>query len=186
MEKIVINKKDFKQLYDVACHDWKLEFDKYLTKYVFSDTIDFEMSFIEKMKNACTSEQLPIFEKVFKSFLPKDEFEGIVNYSSFCKISGLKEWYLYEFEDHIDPKKSLAQEQLSQIEYYFGKNWKKDWNNKNQNKYAPYFDIINGRLVFLDSSDSCFSTYGGAAYFKDKKTSDFVGNIFLSIYENLL
>lgn len=187
MKKVSINKKDFLPLYNIACSGWKTKFDNFLKDYIFSDTIDFDESFILEMKNACTSEQLPIFNKIFKGFLPKSKFDGIVDYESFCKVSGMQEWNLNDFKEHTNPEKAFALEQLSQIEAYFGKDWKKDWKNKNQYKYYPVFNVNDkGKLVFYCTA-SHFSRFAGeVAFFPDDETATFIGQTFISIYEKLL
>lgn len=187
MTKITINKSEFKKLYDVACSDWKKKFDEFLKEFIFTDTIDFSEDFINKMKNACTSDQLPIFNSIFKDFLPKSIFDGIKDYKSFCKVAGVYEWTLEEFNDSTNPIKLFAQEQISQIEAYFGKNWKKDWKNKNQCKYYPYFKVDNnGVIAFHGCSYHCDGFSCGVAYFETEEITTFVGKTFTSIYQNLL
>lgn len=187
MKKISINKKDFQPLYNIACSGWKTKFDTFLKDYIFSDTIDFDESFILEMKKACTSDQLPVFNKIFKNYLPKSKFDEITDYDSFCKVSGYHKWELEDFKEHTNPKKALALEQLAQIEEYFGKDWKKNWKNKSQYKYFPVFDITDkGSLVFRSAHSRYYCFGGEVAFFPDEETATFVGKTFISIYEDLL
>lgn len=101
-------------------------------------------------------------------------FNKIKNYSDVCKE-------LYEKEETCPIKK------IKQIERLFNSFWKKDWKNKNQEKWYPYFEYTSsGGLVFYSSSYCYFSTYGPVAFYKDKETSDFVGKTFLDIYKEIL
>lgn len=62
---VTIKKSDFKPLYDIACPEWKSKFNAFLIPFHFQDTIPFEEKFIEEMRKACTSSQIPVFESIF-------------------------------------------------------------------------------------------------------------------------
>lgn len=65
MNVVSIKKTDFKKLYDIACSGWKTNFDDYLKPFMFSDSIDFKQDFINQMRKACTTDQLPVFNELF-------------------------------------------------------------------------------------------------------------------------
>lgn len=87
--------------------------------------------------------------------------------------------YLQEKEESCPYKK------LKQIERLFNGNWKKNWLDNTQRKYYPYFIASGGRLVFDDSGYVLDCYTGQVAYFKDEKTSTFVGKTFIDIYKEL-
>jgi hypothetical protein len=72
---------------------------------------------------------------------------------------------------------------IKQIEKLFNDNWKVNLTDPNQAKYYPYFEIKSSGLVFGGSSYSYCSFFGRVAFYKDSKTSDFVGKTFLKEYE---
>lgn len=112
--------------------------------------------------------------------------ENVKDYKTFCKVTGLKEWLAVEFLTKTNPVKALAQEKLAQIEYYFGKDWKKDWADHSQYKYYPYFNVDkSGGLGFVDCGD-LGSTRGVVAYFETKEIATYVGKTYIDLYKDLL
>lgn len=104
---------------------------------------------------------------------PEDLFSEIRNYSDVCKKLGENEVY-------------CPYQQIKQIEKLFNGDWKKNWDNKNQSKYYPYFEQKSSGLVFYYSY-SCYDDFSGqVAVYKDSKTSDFVGKTFIDIYKRLM
>lgn len=118
---------------------------------------------------------------------PEDLFSKINNYSDVCKE--LNEQELTEknysfIKNKKDRLKQLAFGKLKQIERLFNGDWIAIFNGSQQNWY-PYFTPAGGSLVFCFSS--YFSDYcGGVGFFKDRKTSDFVGKGFIDIYRELI
>jgi len=113
---------------------------------------------------------------------------SITTYGEVCKALKEKSYSLKDFEwaDEEDAEKLLAFAQLKQIERLYNENWIKDWSNKNQYKYYPYFTLNgSGGLVFYFSSSYHYTCSGQVGFFKDQKTSDYVGKTFISIYEKL-
>lgn len=109
----------------------------------------------------------------------------------------LKDISLFDrIKDYSDVYKELNEEEkqspfdkIKQIERLFNGSWKKDRNNINQEKWYPYFYIVSGSLVFSVSScrhhrSSIFS--GQVGFYKDEKTSDFIGKTFIKIYEEIM
>jgi hypothetical protein len=183
---IKIDKKDFKKLYDKACEAWTRKFNEKFAKFMFVDYIEFEDSYLEEMRVACTSEQLEIFNSIFKEFLPKNKFEGIKDYKSFCKISGKKELELSMFEFLDNPKKSLAQAKINQYEDYFNSEQKLDWDNHDQAKWYVWYNTGSCSLAFLGVDYYYFDFGGGAGYFINRETAEFVGKTFIDDYKNLI
>lgn len=106
-----------------------------------------------------------------KKLLVKDLF-SITSYKEVCEILG-------EMEESCSYKK------IKQIERLFNGGWKKDWSDSSQKKWYPYFNLEAGSLVFGRSHCHSYCFDGQVAYFKDEKTSTFVGKTFIDIYEVL-
>ena len=112
----------------------------------------------------------------------------ITSYKEVCKALDEQEYTENNFENTYDCEKLLAFAKLKQIERLYNGNWVKDWSNKNQYKYYPYFTLnSSGGLVFSFSCHYCFILIccGQVGFFKDQKTSDYIGKTFISIYEKL-
>lgn len=101
-------------------------------------------------------------------------FDRIKTYKDVCK--------------ELKEKESICPyTKLKQIEKLFNGSWIKDWTNRNQQKWYPYFDFDSpGGLVFYGSdSRYCFSN-GGVAFYKDRETSDYVGKTFINEYLDVI
>lgn len=104
---------------------------------------------------------------------PEDLFSKIKNYSDVCRELG-------ESEQNCPYKK------IKQIEKLFNGDWVKDWRNKNQPKYYPYFEYVGSGLVFAGSHYDGSYACGQVAFYQDKQTSDFIGKTFPSIYREIM
>lgn len=185
---IKIKKKEFQKLYSLACNNWIPKLNEKFKTQIFSEELEFEESFFEEMRKACTKEQLEVFNIIFKSYIKEeiDYTKTVKNYSDVCKELKIKELTEKDFKQFgDDAKKMLAFHQLKNIEKLFNKGWTPDFNNF-EYKYYPYFIYNNGGLSFFVSH--CFSCYfdGCVALFKDRNTSNFIGKIFLNIYKNII
>lgn len=188
---ITINKKDFQELFDISCKDWKKKFKEKFVEFLFVDTISFEESFLDEMETACTKEQLPIFKKIFKEYQKEDLF-SISGYSEVCKRLNERELTESDF-NHLPEyliRKNLMFSKLQQIAKLFNGNWKVNILDSNQHKWYNYFSfsVAGGGLVFDCSGRYDRYCYGGmVVYFKDKKTANFIGNHpeFIKLYQEL-
>lgn len=183
---VTIKKTEFKELYDLACSDWKTKLDAKFAKFLFSDSLELEESFLGEMKAACDAKQLKVFCKIFKSFVNQKDLFTIKTYFAVCKELKEKELVLsnFSFLPKEYQEKALAQAQIQQIEKLFNGAWIKDWSNSNQRKYYPYYEFSNKGFSFGYS----YFDYSicQVAWFKDEETSDFVGKTFISIYKKVL
>ncbi len=120
---------------------------------------------------------------------PEDLFDIIKNYSDVCIQLGEPEinedWFAEEF-DKETKSKLVAIAKIKQIERLFNGTWIKDWSNTNQYKYYPYYRIESSGLVFFRSIYYCLSAIGQVAFYKDEKTSTFVGKTFIDLYKQII
>lgn len=87
-----------------------------------------------------------------------------------------------------ESEETCPYKQIKQIERLFNGDWEKDWNNTNQAKWYPYFNLkaSGGEVGFSRSGYHRYSSDGQVAFYKDQKTSDYVGRTFWSIYKQLI
>lgn len=120
---------------------------------------------------------------------PEDLFSKIKNYSDICKELGEEELKESDFKflHKKDRKKALNQAIISQGARLFNGDWEARFDGKQKNWY-PYFAIGSGMVLGFDSSGCIYSyCYGGfTGYFKDQKTSDFVGKLLITNYRELV
>lgn len=185
--KIQIKKSELKKLYDVACPAWKTKFDEMLKPFAFDDTVDFDSSILSTMQQACTREQLPIFNRVFKAFLPKEsDLFTISKYSQVCKRLKVKELTIKDFAflpTKQEQLKALATHQIGNIERLFNGDWTKDWSNRNQSKYYIWFEKSASGWVVSAVGDDCYcASYAVVGYYFDSKTARYCGETFIDIY----
>jgi hypothetical protein len=134
----------------------KTEIENRLDK--LEEYVSIEMDNIRKL-----AEQKPIFKDLF----------SITTYSDVCKELKEKE-------------ETCPYKMIKQIEKLFNVNWVKDWDNKNQSKWYPYYEQTGSGLVFRSSHSFYFGFAGQVAFYKDKKTSDHIGKYFIDVYKKLM
>lgn len=119
---------------------------------------------------------------------PEDLFNIVTDYSSVCKL--LKEEELFEnsyyfIKNDKARRRSLANGKIEQIQRLFNGDWLPKFDG-NQYNYYPYFTGGNGGLLgFVDSYYRCYYYVDLVAFYKDKKTSNFIGKTFIDIYREL-
>lgn len=72
--------------------------------------------------------------------------------------------------------------------------WEPNWNDYNENKYLPWFDMEKSKsnptgFRFLDSSFSYTGTYstgGSRLCFKTRELSDYAGKKFVKLYKDMM
>lgn len=186
MISVKIKKSEFKKLYDKACNTWQTKFDEMLKPFQWTDTVEIDEKMLPVMQNACKAEQLPIFQKIFKSFLPKEsDLFTITKYSEVCKRLKVKELTIKDFTFLPTKKeqlKALATHQIGNIERLFNGKWVKDWDNRSQSKYYPWFEKKASGWVVYVVSDDCYCSCAVVGYYCDSKTARYCGETFIGIY----
>jgi len=189
MDTIKIKKSSFKELYDIACEGWKNTFDEKFKKFNFSETIEFEKEFLIKMQSAYDKPQLVIFNKIFSKFLKEEnDLLKTTKYSDICKALKIKVLILKDFNylPEWQRKKTFYFHQIQNLVKYFNGNWTPNWNDTNQQKHYPYFDKKSGGWVFYGSTYYYYLSDAVVGFYKDEKTSSFVGKTFEEIYKGYL
>ena len=120
---------------------------------------------------------------------PKDLFSIIENYSDVCKELGESEFTEADFDNvgNDYSQKLLDFAKIQQISKLFNGDWKPNWKDSNERKWFPYFEIkASGGFGFSFSGYHDYYTFSAVAFYKDQKTSDFIGKKFSDIYEKLI
>lgn len=108
----------------------------------------------------------------------------ITTYKEVCKALGETECVLDDFRFHNSSeklsKKLLAVAKIEQLERLYNKDWKKDYNNKSQYKYRPWFEFIDNKWRFVYSVHLFWRDCSVVGVFKDRNASDYVGKTFLN------
>jgi hypothetical protein len=107
---------------------------------------------------------------------------SITTYKEVYKVLGEKELTLCDFKEFPEKlsKKLLATARIEQLERLYNQNWVKNYNDKNQYKYRPYFEFASNNWRFSCSIAYCWSGCSVVGVFKDEKTSSYVGKTFLN------
>jgi hypothetical protein len=63
--KTVVERTELKNIYDIACNNWKSKIEEFAKRTPFEKTVSFTEGEINTMINACTDVQLPIVSKIF-------------------------------------------------------------------------------------------------------------------------
>jgi hypothetical protein len=186
---IKIEKSEFKKLYDLACDAWKTKFDERFKNFTFSDTLEFEKSFLDEMKSACNVNQLKTFNKIFeKHLVTLNPFANIKSYSDVCSVLGEDELLEknFSFLQRERRKKALAQAKFQQIQALSWGDTIINWRDSNQRKWYNYF-TVNGLGGLVDGADSCASLFTDqAAFYKTEEDAKICAKLFLSFYEDLM
>ena len=165
-----ITKAQLKEIYDIACSTWKAKIKVYAAQDPFADSITFSKKQVAEMFVAATKEQLPVLKSIFKDY-NKDE---INNFDDVLRLIR---------EQRLNSKKQLeALEKAIFIAAAYNKGDKLDWNNSNQNKWAPYKNFSDGRLGVNGWRCSCGCPVG--LYFVRKQDAEDAIKKFPEVYND--
>jgi hypothetical protein len=100
---------------------------------------------------------------------------SITTYKDVCKILKEKEYKLSDFKDFKEAEQLLAFQQIKQIQKLYNEGSK-------NNIWYPYFYASGG---FCGSIFDGYSYVGQVCFYKDRKTSDYIGRTFENIYRKI-
>ena len=119
--------------------------------------------------------------------------DKIKTFDDVCKIAGINPELLFKqtteleyLQDTIDG--IMAFEKLLIINQVLNQGWRPDWNNRNEYKYYPYFNLAGG-FVCVDTNYVCGTAgthVGSRLCFKTKNDAEFAGRQFLDIYRTFM
>lgn len=120
-------------------------------------------------------------EETFK----EESFEGIKTFELACEALNVDPKNVYSV---IELPDEIAYKKLKVIVKAVNQGWTPDWNNTNQRKWWPWFNLSSG-FGFAGSVCDCTGTIayvGSRLCFESEEKSDFVANQFIDIYRDLL
>jgi hypothetical protein len=183
---ITIKKSEFKKLFDLSCQSWKPKLEEKLKEFIFEENIKFKEDFIEEMKKACTKEQLVVFNKIFKDYLPKDISEEVNNINSLeSRIKDFKTPYKLNTKDKLE-KTLNAIYILTHVATIYNEGAILDWKNTSVYKYLPY-KFFSGGSACVAPAVLWGSGLGSSAglYYKNSNLSEKSYNNFKQYWEDL-
>lgn len=83
--------------------------------------------------------------------------------------------------------KQVAFSDVKALEEYFNEGWTKNWSNRNEYYYYPYFErSVDGCWAFYGSYGYyCADCNGPVGFYKSKEVSDHIGKYFKDVYVTL-
>jgi hypothetical protein len=123
--------------------------------------------------------------------------ERIKSFEEACKAQGLDPEKVLpdvsNMPEHAQ-KTITAYAKLCIIQPVLNGDWKPDWNDYNQYKYYPWFDVNEDQskpsgfgLSFYDYGyDYTLAYLGSRLYYKDRETAEYAGETFIAEYEDLV
>jgi hypothetical protein len=115
----------------------------------------------------------------------KRKYTEIKTFEDACDELGIDPDDVYNKKDLPD---EIAFKKLKVIAKAINNGWVPNWNDKNQYKWFPYFNLSSG-FCFSHSTCRCTITYtsvGSRLCFETKEQSDYVGKQFDDLYKELL
>lgn len=111
--------------------------------------------------------------------------ERVKTFEDACKVLGIQQSELTVSGELENDFKSLsAYAKLIIISRALNEGWVPKWEDDNEYKYYPWFDLSSGsglRFNDYDHQDST-SAVGSRLCFKSRELAEYAGNQFLSIY----
>lgn len=137
----------------------------------------------EDIKSELIARLVPAGEKKFLKFTDIKTFEDA------CIASGTseKEFYL-RFSDFLLDADTFAYEQLKLVVKAINQGWIPDWNNTDQRKWWPYFNLSSG-FGFSRSYyeyESAITDVGSRLCFETSEKSNYAANQFIDLYKEFL
>ena len=129
-----------------------------------------------------------ILEKVFGKEIFSTPTDWIEQWKNFCKENNLTVTLPYSDPEDKEQQAINAYVMLRHIIQIRNKGWKPDWDNSNEYKYYPYFDMRSGfgfsdtRYVYWRTS----TIVGSRLCFLSAELAESTAKEFISIYEKFI
>lgn len=121
--------------------------------------------------------------------------KDINTYEDICVIDNVDPITSLPFQDPQSPEEIAVNNfaKAIRINRVLNDGWKPDWNNWDENKYYPWFDMQSeeaGSGSGFSFFDYCYvyvrSTVGSRLVYKSRELAEFVGKTFLDIYRGFM
>lgn len=154
-------------------------------------TVELEQKRIIESYNDANDDQKKLLESLFGKEMFEFDYKSIKTYKDACKREGVT-----PIDENSDlPKDVIAFLKLRTIAKALRNRWKPKWEDTNEYKYYPWFDIIPAYSgsslgvsdLFTRSVASRTSTfYGGALASESSKIARYFGETFAEIWAEYL
>lgn len=144
---------------------------------------------IDKKRVLSAAEKYSSAKDVLKELFPdafnKTDFRDIKTFEDACEVLELDPTELFSEIDTLD---EIAYKKLKVIVKAINQGWSPEWNNSNQRKWHPWFNLSSGfGFSFSGYHYGRTSTYFGSRLcFESEEKSNYAANQFIQLYEDLL
>ena len=130
------------------------------------------------------------FQELLVDTFGKETFTGkiidrIKSFEDICDEAGVDPDLFIRMSGTSD---DIAYQKIKLITEVLNEGVKLDWNNSNQQKWYPLFNLASG-FEFSNSYSYCHNMYtfvGSRLCYTSREKSDFAANLFKDIYKDLL
>ena len=149
-----------------------------------------QLELIKKYEKATKTQQSVLIELFGEDFFEVKVTDRVKTFEDACEVVGISST-IPDFS-HFRKKlrKSMAAHyKLMIIAEALNEGWEPDWNDKNQYKYYPWFEVLSSGFGFSDSGYGCDLTLtdvGSRLCFKSRELSTYAGKQFNDIYNDYL
>jgi hypothetical protein len=127
-----------------------------------------------------------ILEETFgKDYFKNKTFDEIKTFEDACEVLDIDPDSVITDQDTTD---EAAYKKLKIVAKALTQGWTPDWNNSNQYKWYPYFNLSSGfgfsaaHYDYVDAS----TTVGSRLCFESEEKAKYAGNQFLQLYKEFL
>jgi hypothetical protein len=128
--------------------------------------------------------------KVKKTEKKEFDFRTIKTFNDACKAFGTSEKEFNKKFDALglDPD-TINYEKLKLVIKAVNNGWKPNWQDCNQPKFYPWFEVLSSGFGFDSSSYNCtfaFTGCGSRLCFQSREKSDYTAKQFIELYNGFL
>lgn len=180
-----ISREALSEIYNNVCEGWQTKINNLLNEQKFSVGIDVPNTLITEAYSGAD-------KKVQKDWLakhlpkPKSIIDEVNSYEDACRILGVEERTLTEFEKFFGKEKGAKQYAYHRITTgieAINEGWKADWKNDNQRKYIVWMYNENKGFGFVDYYHCYCSSSGGDLYIETYDKCKKIYDVFLEDFK---
>lgn len=116
-----------------------------------------------------------------KPFFSEKITDRVKTFEDACIVLGLQPTEITCAYDSADDQ---AYKKLKAIISALNEGWKPDWNNTNQPKYYPWFELQGGFRLHYVAYDCTYSSVGSRLCFKSRELAQYAATQFADLYKD--
>lgn len=161
-------------------------------------TLSIDASKVRELYNAGNGTVKTILKKSFgKNFFKKDITDRVKTYEDALIVLGVTDCLTISFigtrtfnrVDKSLPKHVIAHIKLCTIIEALNEGWRPNWDNEEERKYYPYFNMPPSSFAFCGSFCDYSDAHAGSGSrlcLKSKELSDYCGTQFLDLWKEFM